>query len=158
MIAKPFEVTILVELLPYQFMSPARWIETKCILFTHYMFERFIEIGPLPTLTGMATLKAEYEVYYYFEDEAEASDPSAEAPKVDKMPICKSTKCFVGGWSTMQNGILATSSSSSPLQELSFAIGPVPFSGFIFEYTSHLVSRLVGDKVPGGFDMFPIKA
>jgi fatty acid synthase subunit alpha len=55
--------TILVELLAYQFVSPVRWIETRDLLFKHLAFERFIEIGPSPTLTGMATrtLKAKYE-------------------------------------------------------------------------------------------------
>ena len=48
---------ILVELLAYQFASPVRWIETQDILFTRYDFERFIEIGPSPTLTGMAARK-----------------------------------------------------------------------------------------------------
>ena len=54
---------ILVEPLAYQFASPVRWIETQDILFTLHDFERFIEIGPSPTLTGMAsrTLKAKYE-------------------------------------------------------------------------------------------------
>lgn len=90
---------ILVELLAYQFASPVRWIETQDRLFVNYAFERFIEIGPSPTLTGMATrtLKAKYEssdgslshtrvilchskngkeIYYQFEDELEA--PAAE--------------------------------------------------------------------------------
>lgn len=88
---------ILVELLAYQFASPVRWIETQDILFQQYKFERFIEIGPSPTLTGMATrtFKAKYEiqddsvchtrevlchakhtkeVYYQFEDEPEAAE------------------------------------------------------------------------------------
>ena len=54
---------ILVELLAYQFASPVRWIQTQDILFTHYKFERFVEIGPSPTLMGMAnrTLKAKFE-------------------------------------------------------------------------------------------------
>ncbi|KIY43927.1 fatty acid synthase [Fistulina hepatica ATCC 64428] len=55
---------ILVELLAYQFASPVRWIETQDQLFTVFNFERLIELGPSPTLTGMATrtLKAKYEV------------------------------------------------------------------------------------------------
>ncbi|KAG8733585.1 3-oxoacyl-[acyl-carrier-protein] synthase [Ceratobasidium sp. 423] len=114
LIAKPFEVTkeyaqiiygqtssprldklaytILVELLAYQFASPVRWIQTQDLLSTHYNFERLVELGPGPTLTGMATrtLKAKYkagdgaisrirqilchaknpkEIYYQFEDE-----------------------------------------------------------------------------------------
>ncbi|KAJ7769033.1 fatty acid synthase, partial [Mycena olivaceomarginata] len=97
---------ILVELLAYQFASPVRWIQTQDRLFTEYAFERLIELGPSPTLTGMATrtLKAKYEtqedsisrtrtilchaknvkeIYYQFEDELDAPSalrPSAPAP------------------------------------------------------------------------------
>ncbi|KNZ81816.1 Fatty acid synthase subunit alpha [Termitomyces sp. J132] len=86
---------ILVELLAYQFASPVRWIETQDRLFAEFQFERLIELGPSPTLTGMATrtLKAKYEtsddsvsrtrtilchaknvkeIYYQYEDEPEA--------------------------------------------------------------------------------------
>lgn len=93
---------ILVELLAYQFASPVRWIETQDVLFKQFNFERLIEIGPGPTLTGMAqrTLKAKYQgnddstsltrqiynvaknqpdIYYIREDEAPAA-PAAEAP------------------------------------------------------------------------------
>jgi malonyl CoA-acyl carrier protein transacylase len=51
---------LLVELLSYQFASSVRWIETQDLFFEQYKFERFIEVGPTPTLTGMAirTLKS----------------------------------------------------------------------------------------------------
>jgi fatty acid synthase subunit alpha, fungi type len=54
---------ILVELMAYQFASPVRWIETQDLLFVNFAFERLIELGPSPTLTGMAirTMKAKYE-------------------------------------------------------------------------------------------------
>jgi len=55
-----------VELLAYQFASPVRWIETQDVIFDSAMnVERLIEIGPSPTLAGMAqrTLKAKYEGY-----------------------------------------------------------------------------------------------
>lgn len=90
---------ILVELLAYQFASPVKWIQTQDVFFAKYGFERFVEIGPGPTLTGMATrtLKAKYEagddsvarsraiychaknpkeIYYQFEDEPEAAEES----------------------------------------------------------------------------------
>ena len=53
---------ILVELLAYQFALPVRWIETQD-LFTSFNLEPLVELGPSPTLTGMATrtLKAKYE-------------------------------------------------------------------------------------------------
>nr|ODN98836.1 hypothetical protein L204_02800 [Cryptococcus depauperatus CBS 7855] len=98
---------ILTECLAYQFASPVRWIETQDVLFTYAKFERLIEVGPSPVLSGMAsrTLKAKYEaqdgaislnrailchaknqkeVYYAFEDEAaeEASATASESISV----------------------------------------------------------------------------
>jgi len=102
---------ILVELLAYQFASPVRWIQTQDLLFTQFNFERLIELGPSPTLTGMAThtLKAKYEmqddcasltreilchakhskeIYYLFEDDASAaSEPEVEAPAAASAPV-----------------------------------------------------------------------
>ncbi|KAF8312438.1 fatty acid synthase, partial [Clavulina sp. PMI_390] len=232
--------TILVELLAYQFASPVRWIETQDLLFAHYKFERFIELGPGPTLTGMATrtLKAKYEVsddslnvtraifchaknqkeiYYQFEDEAaeepagEASEPAAAstpaaaaapaavaaapvaAPsgpvaaiadepikaidvlrviiaqklkkKVEEVPLSKSIKDLVGGKSTVQNeilGDLGTEFSSAPekgeelpLEELGAAL---PSTGTLGKHTSGLITRMIGGKMPGGFNMTAIKA
>ncbi|KAJ2724547.1 fatty acid synthase alpha subunit Lsd1 [Coemansia sp. Benny D115] len=97
---------LLVELLAYQFASPVRWIETQDHLFKGYGIERFIEIGPSPTLCGMAqrTLKFKYEayddaiahrrstlcysknekeLYYNYETEAEAEP---EAPAASSAP------------------------------------------------------------------------
>ncbi|KAI9292989.1 fatty acid synthase [Neoconidiobolus thromboides FSU 785] len=56
---------LLVELLAFQFASPVRWIETQDQLFKEYGVERLIEIGPSPTLSGMAdrTLKFKYAAY-----------------------------------------------------------------------------------------------
>ncbi|KAK9347028.1 3-oxoacyl-reductase [Lipomyces starkeyi] len=56
---------LLVELLAYQFASPVRWIETQDVIFQEFNSERLVEIGPSPTLAGMAqrTLKAKYESY-----------------------------------------------------------------------------------------------
>ena len=93
---------ILIELLAYQFASPVRWIQTQDLLFARFKFERFIELGPSPTLTGMATrtLKAKYEssddsasrsrvilchaknmkeVYYQYEDEPETPTEAVPA-------------------------------------------------------------------------------
>ena len=53
----------IVELLSYQFASSVRWIKTQDLFFEQYKFKHFIEVGPSPTLVGMAThtLKAKYE-------------------------------------------------------------------------------------------------
>ncbi|KDQ57051.1 hypothetical protein JAAARDRAFT_35647 [Jaapia argillacea MUCL 33604] len=229
---------ILVELLAYQFASPVRWIETQDILFTKYKFERLIELGPSPTLTGMATrtLKAKYEseddsvshhrvilchsknakeIYYQFEDEVEAAaepESSSDTPaptvsattvivaaapppsgpvatiddvplkaidvlvaiiaqklkkKVEEVPLSKSIKDLVGGKSTLQNEILGDlqlefasapeKGEELPLEELGSALG-VGFGGSLGKYTSGLVSRLVGAKMPGGFNITAIKS
>ncbi|EIW84299.1 fatty acid synthase [Coniophora puteana RWD-64-598 SS2] len=230
---------ILVELLSYQFASPVRWIETQDLLFTNFNFERLIELGPSPTLTGMAsrTLKAKYEaqddansrkrsilchaknvreVYYQFEDEvteapaaesagpapAAAAAPAGPAPvaapvaapaaaaaaiddvpinasdilafviaqklkkKVEEVPQSKSIKDLVGGKSTLQNEILGDLQlefSSAPekgeelsLEELGSALS-VGHSGNLGKYTAGLISRMVGGKMPGGFNASTIK-
>ncbi|KAJ7227399.1 fatty acid synthase [Mycena pura] len=231
--------TILVELLAYQFASPVRWIQTQDRLFTSFAFERLIELGPSPTLTGMATrtLKAKYEakddsisrtrtilchaknakeIYYQFEDEPEASesDPdtadavtlapavtgvpapvvAAPAPsgpvaavedvpikaidiltvivaqklkkRVDEVPLSKSIKDLVGGKSTLQNEILGDlqlefssapeKGEELPLEELGAALAS-GFNGALGKYTTGLVSRVVGGKMPGGFNASAIK-
>jgi len=230
---------ILVELLAYQFASPVRWIQTQDLLFTVHDFERFIEIGPSPTLTGMATrtLKAKYEagddsvsrtrailchakhtkeVYYQFEDEVVAEDttptpnpvvgsvptpvtvvqtPIAPAPaaaaasiedapiksleiltviiaqklkkSTNEVPLSKSIKDLVGGKSTLQNEILGDlgqefssapeKGEELPLEELGAALG-VGFSGTLGKYTTGIVSRLIGGKMPGGFNLSAIKS
>ena len=90
--------TILIKLLAYQFTSPVRWIQTQDLLFTTFNFECLVELGPSPTLTGMATctLKTKYEtldgsisqnhsslpwqecqmIYYQYEDEIKPPQPS----------------------------------------------------------------------------------
>lgn len=230
---------ILVELLAYQFASPVRWIQTQDLLFMHYNFHRLIEVGPSPTLTGMAmrTLKAKYEridgslsmtrailchskngkeIYYQYEDAIEATTPEdtrdvSPAPvhipvaanpiavpstssgpavsvedvpiraldillvviaqklkkKVDDIPLSKTIKDLVGGKSTMQNEILGdlqqefTSAPEKaeelPLDELGSILG-TGFSGNLGKYSTGLVSRLVGGKMPGGFNASTIKS
>jgi fatty acid synthase subunit beta len=228
---------ILVELLAYQFASPVRWIQTQDRLFSEFAFERFIEIGPSPTLTGMATrtLKAKYEtgddsigrsriilchaknvkeIYYQYEDELEGPGEDtapSEAPapavvqavsvaapaapsgpaasiedvpikaidilsvivaqklkkRVDEVPLSKSIKDLVGGKSTLQNEILGDlqqefssapeKGEELPLEELGSALGS-GFNGALGKYSNGLVSRLVGGKMPGGFNASAIKS
>ena len=231
---------ILVELLAYQFASPVRWIQTQDRLFSEFVFERFIEVGPSPTLTGMATrtLKAKYEtsddsvgrsriilchaknakeIYYQYEDELDGPNedvalssgatpapapvvqavpvsvsqvPSGPATsiedvpmkavdilsvivaqklkkRVDEVPLSKSIKDLVGGKSTLQNEILGdlqqefTSAPEKgeelPLEELGSALAS-GFNGTLGKYSNGLVSRLVGGKMPGGFNASAIKS
>jgi fatty acid synthase subunit alpha len=227
---------ILVELLAYQFASPVRWIETQDLFFAKYAFERFIEIGLGPTLTGMATrtLKAKYElqddsiscnraifcsskngkeIYCQFEDEAVAEvspestadatpvavaavsiaapAPSSSGPAaaiadeplkavdtlraiiaqklkktIAEIPMGKSMKDLVQGKSTLQNEILGDlqlefsgapeKGEELPLEELGSALSS-GYNGALGKHTSGLVSRLVGGKMPGGFNATSVK-
>jgi phosphopantetheine--protein transferase-like protein len=56
---------LLIELLAYQFASPVRWIETQDVLLGELAVERLVEIGPAPTLAGMAkkTIALKYREY-----------------------------------------------------------------------------------------------
>ncbi|CAH7689739.1 fatty acid synthase subunit beta [Phakopsora pachyrhizi] len=102
---------IIVELLAYQFASPVLWIQTQDRLFSHdeYKVQRFIEFGPSPTLTGMATrtLKLKYEkqdaassmnreilcisknmreICYQYEDDAPVADSGDSASPASAAP------------------------------------------------------------------------
>jgi fatty acid synthase subunit beta len=87
--------------------------------------------------------------------------------KVEEVPVSKSIKDLVGGKSTLQNEILGdlqmefTSAPEKgeelPLEELGSALG-VGYSGAMGKYTSGLVSRMVGGKMPGGFNITSIKS
>eukprot|EP00456_Euglypha_rotunda_P092331 TRINITY_DN9721_c0_g1_i7.p1 TRINITY_DN9721_c0_g1~~TRINITY_DN9721_c0_g1_i7.p1 ORF type:complete len:1392 (+),score=226.67 TRINITY_DN9721_c0_g1_i7:98-4177(+) len=45
-------LTLLIELLAYQFASPVQWIKTQDVMFTNSI-NRFIEVGPSPVLLNM---------------------------------------------------------------------------------------------------------
>eukprot|EP00668_Euglena_longa_P007013 GGOE01008376.1.p1 GENE.GGOE01008376.1~~GGOE01008376.1.p1 ORF type:complete len:4141 (-),score=1338.09 GGOE01008376.1:1069-11655(-) len=95
--------TLLVELLAYQFASPVLWIETQDVLFKEFNVMRMVEVGPGPTLVGMAqrTLALKYQkadqarhikrdvlhivkdrsvVAYELEDKVAADEPAANPP------------------------------------------------------------------------------
>ncbi|KAF7715224.1 Fatty acid synthase alpha subunit [Penicillium ucsense] len=59
---------LLVELLAHQFASPVQWIKTQDILLKDFNVERFIEIGPADTLTGM--LKKTVSLHFKSHDAA----------------------------------------------------------------------------------------
>jgi fatty acid synthase subunit alpha len=111
-VATPNELgrLILVELLAYQFASPVRWIETQDLFFRDLRVQRLVEIGPAPTLAGMAMRTLEsgkfsplvkrevlwYErdrdaIYYQLEDrEVElppADDVAPAAPAAPAAPV-----------------------------------------------------------------------
>ena len=47
-------MTLLIELLSYQFAMPVRWIETQALFFKTLGVNRLIEVGPAATLKNMA--------------------------------------------------------------------------------------------------------
>ncbi|KAK9458205.1 3-oxoacyl-reductase [Dipodascopsis uninucleata] len=104
---------LLIELLAYQFASPVRWIETQDVIFQDFKSERLVEIGPSPTLAGMAqrTLKAKYESYdaalslqrqvlcyskdakeiYYIPDPVIEDTPASSEPSTSAAPAAATT-------------------------------------------------------------------
>ena len=85
---------------------------------------------------------------------------------MDEIPLSKSIKDLVGGKSALQNEILGdlqqefTSAPEKgeelPLEELGSALGS-GFSGALGKYTTGLISRIIGAKMPGGFNSSAIK-
>ncbi|KDN47732.1 hypothetical protein K437DRAFT_273590 [Tilletiaria anomala UBC 951] len=79
----------------------------------------------------------------------------------------KSVKDMVGGKSTMQNEIVSSlieefatvpeRGEELPVEELGAALN-MGYSGTLGKYTSGLVSRLVGSKLPGGFNLSSLKS
>ena len=55
--------TLLIELLAYQFCMPVEWIRTQDTMFGTLEAKRLIELGPTPTLSGMATRTLATEAY-----------------------------------------------------------------------------------------------
>ncbi|KAK4702957.1 hypothetical protein P7C70_g3267, partial [Phenoliferia sp. Uapishka_3] len=86
---------------------------------------------------------------------------------IGEVPLTKSIKDLVGGKSTLQNEILGdlqgefTSAPEKgeelPLSELGSALSS-GYSGTLGKYTTGLVSRMVGSKMPGGFGLSAVKA
>ncbi|KAG8729950.1 3-oxoacyl-[acyl-carrier-protein] synthase, partial [Ceratobasidium sp. 423] len=172
------------------------------LLFTHYNFERLVELGPGPTLIKMATctLKAKYEAVDGSTPApapptlAPAAAPVVAAPvapaggaiattpdgplnaddtlraivaqklkkKVNGVPIGKAIKDLVSGESTLQNEILGDlqlESSSAlgqgealPLDELG-AVLSIGHTGALGKHMNGLASRVIGGKMPGGFNI-----
>ncbi len=87
--------------------------------------------------------------------------------RVDEVPLSKSIQDLVGGKSTMQNEILGDlqlefstapeKGEELPLEELGTSLG-VGFNGSLGKYTTGLISRLIGGKMPGGFNVSAIKS
>ena len=87
--------------------------------------------------------------------------------RVDEIPLSKSIKDLVGGKSTLQNEIIGDlqqefasapeKGEELPLEELGSALGS-GFSGALGKYSTGLISRLIGGKMPGGFNSSAIKS
>lgn len=87
--------------------------------------------------------------------------------RVDEIPLSKTIKDLVGGKSTLQNEILGDlqqefalppeKGEELPLEELGSALGS-GFSGALGKYSMGLISRLIGGKMPGGFNSSAIKS
>ncbi|KIY48752.1 hypothetical protein FISHEDRAFT_9325, partial [Fistulina hepatica ATCC 64428] len=86
---------------------------------------------------------------------------------INEVPMSKSIKDLVGGKSTLQNEILGglqlefssapEKGKELPLEELGSVLG-TGFGGNLGKHTTAMVSRLIGGKMPGGFNMSAAKS
>ncbi|ORX59428.1 fatty acid synthase [Hesseltinella vesiculosa] len=171
---------ILVELLAYQFASPVRWIETQDQLFKHFQIERLIEVGPSPTLSGMATrtLNLKYqayddalsnrrqnlctaknaqEIYYQFEDE-EPEQPAA----ADAAPAASSAPAAAAPAAAPDAPVTATEVIHVVIaQKLKKSVDEVPLSKAIKDLVggkSTLQNEILGDLQKEFSNAVPEKA
>ncbi|KAJ3373192.1 3-oxoacyl-[acyl-carrier-protein] synthase [Allomyces arbusculus] len=175
---------LLIELLAYQFASAVRWIETQDVLFAEYKVERLIEVGPSSTLVGMAerTLKLKYtayddaltfrranlsyqrntqEIYYAFEEEAEApaaaaaasTDAAAAAPAAAAQaaaPVAAAVPAAGGAAEEVPEAPIASSLLLGCIiaQKLKKPLNEVPFSKSIKDLVggkSTMQNEILGD-------------
>ncbi|KAJ2391410.1 fatty acid synthase alpha subunit Lsd1, partial [Coemansia sp. RSA 2611] len=101
-------VTLLVELLAYQFASPVQWIDTQDVLIGKLGVRRLVEVGVSPVLSGMAakTLRSEAfadkrvdvlhverdrDAIYYTQQRLEVSEPTSSVlpaqPEQPALPV-----------------------------------------------------------------------
>ncbi|ORX74997.1 hypothetical protein DL89DRAFT_320387 [Linderina pennispora] len=162
--------TLLIELIAYQFASPVRWIATQKLLFGTLSVDRLIEVGPTPTLNGMAhktlatdpfaerdvailhILQNESDVYYSHWIDVTDS---------------KTIKELAGGKSTLQNEIVSElqkefgkkvpdKAEEMPLGDLAASIGA--FGGALGKTPTTLIARMFAAKMPGGFTQSSARA
>ncbi|KAK0543649.1 hypothetical protein OC845_006016 [Tilletia horrida] len=86
---------------------------------------------------------------------------------ISEIPLSKAIKDMVGGKSTLQNeligdlqlefGSLPERGEEMPLEELGATLNS-GYSGALGKHTTGLVSRVIGAKLPGGFNMSSVKA
>lgn len=147
-------VTLLTELLAYQFAFPVRWIETQDVFINDFKAERIIEVGPSPILTNMAarTVRANEshemarhmrrEIYctsnhldkiYYGTEPAASTSSKPESVKIEKElePVAPVE--------TAINNVVPV---SQPLSTHTF-------DSSVTLQPRHIVTALVSNKLPG---------
>ncbi|KAI2791870.1 Fatty acid synthase subunit alpha [Penicillium oxalicum] len=123
---------LLVELLAHQFASPVQWIATQDVLLRDFNVERFIEIGPADTLTGM--LKKTVSLHFKSHDAARhmtrrflsyaqnaqeihyllASAPAGAAEGQKNVSSATKSKATASPPTTAQATVAVTQQSSAP--------------------------------------------
>lgn len=151
-------VTLLTELLAYQFAHPVRWIETQDVFINDFGSERIIEVGPSPILTNMAarTVKANEdhdmaqgrhlnrEIYCtsnHLEKIYYGSEPAA--PVLAKVTECNLVKQSEQVQVTPVEDIAA----ASPV--IQSHCGSHSFARSVTLQPKHIITALVSSKLPG---------
>ncbi|ODV95607.1 hypothetical protein PACTADRAFT_42750 [Pachysolen tannophilus NRRL Y-2460] len=152
---------LLTELLAYQFASPVRWIETQDVFLKDHNTERVVEIGPSPTLAGMAsrTIKAKYESYdaalslqrqvlTYSKDTKEIyykPDPADLVPEETPVVTAASSVAAPAASSAPAPAVSAAPAPSGPVAQIPDE--PVPASLILHVLVAHKLKKPL-DAVP----------
>jgi fatty acid synthase subunit alpha len=157
---------LLTELLAYQFASPVRWIETQDVFLKDYNTERVVEIGPSPTLSGMAnrTIKAKYESYdAALSLQREVLCYSKDAKEIyytpDPADLAAATEAASTSAPSTSEAAPAAAAAAAPVAAAASAPAP---SGPVAEIpdepvkASLLLHVLVAQKLKKGLDQIPL--
>ncbi|CAD6952845.1 unnamed protein product, partial [Tilletia caries] len=173
-----FTALLLIELLAYQFASPRthklKYAKAdlargkRRVMLCHGKDQAFADAEEDGSATAEQGSAPETSAPGPAAVAAPSPTPIVSLKKpIADIPLSKAIKDMVGGKSTLQNeligdlqlefGSLPERGEEMPLEELRSTLNS-GYSGALGKHTTGLVSRVVGGKLPGGFNMCAVKA
>lgn len=151
-------VTLLTELLAYQFAFPVRWIETQDVFINEFKSERVIEVGPSPILTNMAsrTVKAneghEMATGRYMKREFYCT-----SNHLDKIYYGTEPPADMKPKSETEDKVTSKQAPTVPAEDVPISVAPVikpvsslhSFASNVALRSDHILRALVSNKLPG---------
>ncbi|KAJ2829422.1 fatty acid synthase alpha subunit Lsd1, partial [Coemansia sp. 'formosensis'] len=156
-------VTLLIELLAYQFASPVQWIDTQDVLFGKLGVRRLVEVGVSPVLGGMSTktlaslprsgknvdvlhIERDRDTLYYVQENIEVTEPTAISqppasapPAQPKQPALPATTTVV----EPPTPAVQSSDAAVPLVDV-----PLQALDVVHAIVAHTTKRSLADVPP----------